>query len=195
VKSKKSKKRGVAKAALLVAISSLAALAVGYAAVYSSERRTERNSVVPVETSTARPLSFASASPEDLARNVIAAIAADDRRALGAARITEDEFRNYVWPELPASRVPNVTVEFAWSQASLNNHAGFERVLQNHKGRIYEFVSIRFLGGVTSYKTFKVHNKALLTVRDETGTIREARIFGSMLELDGQYKLFSYVAD
>jgi hypothetical protein len=206
VNTKKSRKRGVAQATLLAAILSLGLLG-GYAAVKSAATvdqvdaqapappRAAPRDGRPATTPPARPLSGASPSLEALARNVVAAIAACDKKALEAARITEDEFRAYVWPELPASRVPNVTAEFAWSQASINNHAGFERVLQNHKGRIYELVSIRFLGGVTSYTSFRVHNKAMLTIRDETGSVRDVRLFGSVLELDGQYKLFSYVAD
>jgi hypothetical protein len=32
-------------------------------------------------------------------------------------------------------------------------------------------------------------------LRDEAGEVRELKLFGSMLELDGRYKLFSFVVD
>jgi hypothetical protein len=206
VNTKKSTKRSAAKAVLLAAILSLGVLAVGYTAVRSADEAGEAPAQTPspsenpsagaaTPAASAGKLSDASPSVEALARRVVSAVAAGDRKALALARVTEKEFRELVWPELPASKVPNVTADFAWSQASLHNHAGFERVLENHRGRIYEVVAIRFLGGVTSYKSFKVHNKSVLTVRDETGAVRDVRLFGSVLELDGQYKLFSYVAD
>jgi hypothetical protein len=201
VRIRKRQDWSVAKAALLVVALSLAVIACGFVAVRSSGSRPAGRPVAApparaaVSSGRARSLSYASSSVEELVRNAMRAVSAGDKRTLTALRITEAEFREYVWPELPASKVPNVTVEFAWNQASLNNHAGYERVLQNHQGRLYEFVSIRFLEGVTDYATFRVHNKAILTVRDEAGQTREVRLFGSVLELDGQYKLFSYVAD
>jgi len=201
VKQSKSIGRRVVILAPLAALLSLGALVGGFSTVRSSSE-TERlftpppsKSSKPKPRDTSRPLAFAASSEEELARNVIAAIEAGDQKSLEAARITEGEFRDYVWPELPASKVPNVTAEFAWSQANLKNYSGMGRVLDRNRGQHYEFVSMRYLGGDTVYPTYTVHNKAIVTVRDHSGDVRELRLFGSVLELDGQYKLFSYVAD
>ncbi len=95
-------------------------------------------------------------------------------------RITKTEFCQDAWPELPSSRVPNVTCDWVWSQ---------------HAGKSYELVSVRFLKGVERYPSYKVLKETQLVVKDEGGRQQEVRLFGSMLEMNGQFKLFSFVMD
>lgn len=142
-----------------------------------------------------RYLANASPSPEQLSRRFLAALADSDTTALKPLRITKKEFCWYVWPELPASQLPNVSCDFAWSQATLNSLAGLSEVLSTYAGRRFEFVSLRFAGGSEVHQTYTVHYDTRLTVRDEQGTERELKLFGSMLEQNGQFKLFSFVVD
>jgi len=100
-----------------------------------------------------------------------------------------------VWPDLPASRLPNVSCDFAWDQATLNSLSGLVEMLRDHEGRKYELVSLRFAKGTEAYPSYKVHKETWLRVRDETGAESELRLFGSMLEMDGNFKLFSFVVD
>jgi len=110
-------------------------------------------------------------------------------------RITKKEFCWYVWPELPASQLPNISCDFAWSQATLNSLAGLDEVLNDYAGRRFELVSLRFAAGDEAHASYVVHGDTRVTVRDEAGQERELKLFGSMLELDGRYKLFSFVVD
>ncbi len=119
----------------------------------------------------------------------------DDVAALRELRITKDEFCRYVWPELPGSKVPNVSCDFAWDQATLRSLSGLTRVLDQHRGRKYEFVALRFPGAAEHHDSIVVHKAPAVSVRDETGALHEVRISGSILEMDGQYKLFSFVVD
>jgi hypothetical protein len=144
--------------------------------------------------STARTLANPSPSPEALAARYLDALGRDDLESMKALRLTEQEFCAYVFPELPSSRLPNVKCDFVWSQATLNSMAGMQRMLESHRGKRYELVSVRF-AAVDDYDTYRVHKEPLVTFRDETGATHQARLFGSMLELDGQYKLFSFVVD
>jgi hypothetical protein len=41
----------------------------------------------------------------------------------------------------------------------------------------------------------RVHRDAELVVRDADGATRAVRLFGSLIEQDGAWKVFSYVAD
>ena len=43
--------------------------------------------------------------------------------------------------------------------------------------------------------SYKVHKEAHLVVKDEKGEQQEVRLFGSVLEMGGQFKLFSFVVD
>ena len=58
-----------------------------------------------------------------------------------------------------------------------------------------ELVSVDFDGESTVYGTFTVHRESRLTVRDQEGTERDVRLFGSILQRGDEYKLFSYLVD
>lgn len=141
-----------------------------------------------------RSLTNAETSPDALARKFLSCLAADDLEAMKALRVSKDEFCRYVFPELPASKMNNVTCDFVWDQATLTSMAGMKHMLDANAKRRYELVSVRFQG-TERHQTYNVLQKPVVTVRDETGTESEMRLFGSMLEMDGQYKLFSFVGD
>ncbi len=61
--------------------------------------------------------------------------------------------------------------------------------------RSTELVGIRFLGETTPYGSYLVHRESELTVKDLDGTQRDIRLFGSVLEKGGRFKVFSYVID
>jgi len=52
-----------------------------------------------------------------------------------------------------------------------------------------------FEGETTEYETFAVYRETILAVRNEQGQEFTDGLFGSILERDGQYKLFSFVVD
>lgn len=143
----------------------------------------------------ARSLANAQASAEALSRNFLKALANRDRAAIEGLRLTRDEFCQAVFPELPASKLPNVTCDFVWQQATLKSLSGLSEMYAIHQGRRYEFVALRFAKGTDAYPTYRVHKESHLLVKDENGRQQEIRLFGSMLEIDGGYKLFSFVID
>ena len=55
--------------------------------------------------------------------------------------------------------------------------------------------SIGFRGETSQYGTATVRRESVLVVRGSDGTVREIRLFGSMVEQDGRFKVFSYVTD
>lgn len=142
-----------------------------------------------------RFLAYSERNPEELAKIFLSALAEGDEKKIASLRITKQEFCQYVWPELPSSRTPNVTCDWVWDQATLKSLSGFGEMLAKHKGKRYRLVSLRFAGGIEPHKSFKVHKETRVTIRDENGDEKEMRLFGSMLEMDGQFKLFSFVID
>jgi hypothetical protein len=141
-----------------------------------------------------RRLDSAQSSAESLARLSLNYIASGNINALKQLRITKQEYCNILWPELPGSRVPNLPCDFAWDQATLRSNGGFNEMLAEHRRKQYQFISMR-VRGVEQYQTFKALKEPYIKIRDEQGIEREIRMFGSILELDGQYKLFSFVSD
>jgi hypothetical protein len=142
-----------------------------------------------------RNLINAQSSPEAVAREFLKALAAKDITKLRQLRITKDEFCQFVWPELPSSKIENLSCDFAWDQATLRSDGGLYDLLPRHGGKLYELVSVRFPKGVDTYSGYKVLKETQLVVRDESGNRQEVRLFGSMLEMNGQFKLFSFVMD
>ncbi len=141
----------------------------------------------------ARPLASASASADELASRVLSGLASRDQKALADLVVTKDEFCTWVYPELPSSKVPNVSCDFVWQTAMMNHEGGFREVLGAHNGKRYTLVSLRFEKGVQDYPSYRVYREPVVTVKDEASKTHEYRLFGPILEMDGQFKLFGYM--
>lgn len=135
-------------------------------------------------------------TPEAAAAGMTEALARSDREALRALAVTEQEFRTVVWPELPSSRPEmNLPVAYAWGTLHQTSQGALAATLGSHGGRRYTVVRVDFAGASTRYRTFTVHRESRVVVRDERGVERRLALFGSMLERDGRFKIFSYVVD
>jgi len=145
---------------------------------------------------TAAPLQHSFSSPADLAQAVLAGVAMGDRTALEAIALSEREFRERVWPELPASRpARNLPFDYVWEDLSQKSQAHLRQTLGQHGGRRYALIGVEFLGETTPYTTFDVSRKTQLRVRNERGEELVIRLFGSVLRSGAEYKIFSYVVD
>jgi hypothetical protein len=133
-------------------------------------------------------------SPTALARGVLDALEAKDVDRLGTLPLTEREFVDEVFPEMPAAgRIP---AGFAWQDLRQKSRNELTGILAYHGGKAYDLVQIGFDGGATAYETFVVHRKPRLQVRERgTGVEKQLALFGSVLEHEGRYKLFSYVVN
>jgi len=142
------------------------------------------------------PLAHTFDSPEQLAAAVAAAIERNDADRLLSLALTEQEFRWHVWPRLPASRAERgVPFGLVWGQLYSKSRAYLRQTLAAHGGRRLHVVRVRFRGDATDHGAFRVRREAEVVVRDENGAERSVRLFGSVLEQGGRYKLFSYVVD
>jgi hypothetical protein len=143
-----------------------------------------------------RPLPHSHETPEALSRAVLAAIEKRDAAALLALAINKEEFTEHVWPELPAARPErNLSSTFVWGDLNQKSNITLRATLAAHRGKKYEFISIGFLGDTTEYESYRVHRESELTVKGPEGTEQQIRVFGSMIEKGGRYKVFSYVID
>jgi hypothetical protein len=142
------------------------------------------------------PLSHTFDSPESLARAVLDAVERKDLQALQSLPLSEDEFRDYMWPELPASRTKGfMPFEFVWGQLAARSDTFLRQTLGRYGGRRLELLAVDFDGETTTYPTFIVKRESRLRVRDEHGQEDRIRMFGSVLVQDGRCKLFSFVSD
>jgi hypothetical protein len=133
-------------------------------------------------------------SPQALAAAVLAAVEAKDRATLESLALSETEFREQVFPEMPAwGKIPTTYVWGDLRQKSANQIA---RLTASLGGRAFAVEDVAFDGGATAYRTFVVHRKPRLVVKElPSGPKRNLAVFGSVIECDGRYKLFSYVVN
>jgi hypothetical protein len=144
----------------------------------------------------APPLANTRESARAVAEGVLDALARRDRAALDRAAITEPEFRDHVWPSLPAARPErNLPMSYVWGELHQKSAASLSQILASHGGRRYELVDIQFGGEATPYAEYVVHRGAVLSVRAAGGQPEEIRVCGSLIEKDGRWKVFSYVVD
>ena len=124
------------------------------------------------------------------------ALAARDVARLTSLAITEAEVRANIWPSLPASDpAVGMPVDYLWSDTNLKSRGDLAETLQTHGGQPLTVEAVRFAGGSTDYDGFRVHGDTRVTVRDAAGLSREVRLFGSMVETQSGWKVYSYVVD
>jgi hypothetical protein len=131
----------------------------------------------------------------DVAAAVLSAFERKDAAALEALALSETEFRDHVWPELPAARPErNLPFSYVWGDLRQKSRIRRAATLEEHGGRHYELLGVRF-DAKTDYESYRVHRAATFRVRDAAGMERELRVIGSMIEKEGVWKVFSYVVD
>ena len=143
----------------------------------------------------APPLANAQPSADVLATALLDALARADRPRLEALALTAQEFRDHVWPDLPAARPErNLPFSYVWGDLHQKSNLRLSETLEQHGGKRYQLRGTRF-GGETRYKNYLVHRGSTLDVVDAAGTAISLAVCGSFLEKDGVWKVFSYVVD
>ena len=141
-------------------------------------------------------LANAESSPEEIVLAVLDALERKDSEHLRELALSEEEFREIVWPELPAARPErNLPFSDVWGDLKVKSDAALAGLLKEYGGRALVLTDLRFRGGTTQYESYVVHRTPTLRVLDAGGVDHELRLFGSILERGGRFKLFSYVVD
>lgn len=117
-----------------------------------------------------------------------------DRAALDALALSEQEFRDHIWPALPASRPErNLPFSYVWGDLHQKSRLALGDTLATHGGRRYTLAGVSF-ERTTSYAGYVVHHNAVLRVRAADGSEADLEVCGSMVNQAGAWKVFSYVA-
>lgn len=172
-------------------------LLAAFALVSVSCGGTEASADLEREVSVARPsLEPTFETPEALARAVLKALADEDGESLSSFALSKEQFRLYVWPQLPSSRPERgVPFEFGWGDLYQKSHNSLLRTYDRYQGQKLELLELEFEDGFTDYDAYVVHRDARVKVRYEDGREEWLDLFGSVMEWQGKYKLFSYVTD
>lgn len=134
------------------------------------------------------------ASIEELVSRFLDKLKQEDREGIAAMALNRDEFEQNVWPYLPASEPDtNMTVDFVWGQLSVRSRSFLASLSSRYAGRDYRLQSIRVTGGREEGDGFTLYREVKLLLEETKGEQRELKLFGSVIEIKGCYKIFSFV--
>jgi hypothetical protein len=143
-----------------------------------------------------KPLPHARPSADALVKDVLAALEHRDAVQLRQLALSEAEFRDTIWPELPAARPErNLTADYVWREQRAKSEAGLQSVLADYGGKPLNLVRLEFRGETTQHRTFLVRRDATVVVRGPDVEEQTLRLFGSIVEREGGFKIFSYNVD
>ena len=141
------------------------------------------------------PLASEFRSSEGLATAVLDAFARGDRARLEQLALDEREFRDHVWPDLPASRPErNLPFSYVWGDLRQKSSNQLTATLAAQRGKRYRLRRVHF-DSTTNYAHYVVHRDSMFDVVDDAGVESRLRLCGAFLEKDGVWKVFSYVVD
>jgi hypothetical protein len=147
-------------------------------------------------TGCSTPLPNAQPSAEALASEVLAALERRDAARLQQLALNEDEFRDVIWPELPAARPErNLTADYVWGDLQSKSRVGLQAIIAEYGGRPLQLVRLEYQGETTQHRTFLVRRAAIVVARDGAAPEQRLRLFGSVVERGGGFKVFSYNVD
>jgi hypothetical protein len=143
-----------------------------------------------------RGLVNAKSSVDELCKGVLEGIAQNNIKSLEAMALTEDEFKRYYWPLSEWSR-PEVRMpfEYYWGDLRQKSNNSLKRMLASLGGKKFELVHVYFGKKTMEFPDAKIniYRDTRLIVDNGEGEEQEIEVFGSIVEVNGQYKIFSYI--
>jgi hypothetical protein len=131
-------------------------------------------------------------SIEDLTEGFLETLIDGDLQGMMLIAADKDEFETYIWPYLPASNPgTNLTPEFVWEQSQLKSLSTLRSTMNRYAGRDIKLVGVELQGEVREYGRLKLFMEPEVIVTID-GLEKKIQIFGSVMELEGEYKIYSY---
>ena len=128
---------------------------------------------------------------EEVIRQAVSALAANDQPALNKLTIGQSEFKKYVWPGL-ATSMTGVSADKYYPTFQKVSQVGITEASAMLAGKKWGVVKVSLERVQRKGKGFQILGPPLVTVRDEGGQEKTARLVGGLLERDGSYKVTSY---
>lgn len=130
---------------------------------------------------------------EYLVQKFVQALSARDTMALRSMRMTAREFIDLYYAESPWSRPPyRQSPSMAWRMMGDPSDRGLERALKRFGGIRVAFLSEKCAPSVLHEGTATRYDGCLVTIREGDGTPTTRRLYGSIVEIGGQFKFLSY---
>ena len=135
------------------------------------------------------------ASKEDVARAFVAAVAANDVTLLAQTLMTRAEFAWLYYPESPVSQPPyGLPAGLAWFELEGNSLAGVRRALSTYAGSV-AFRELTCDRPPVMQGANRLWNGCTVLLTLEDGSRTSSRMFATIVERDGHFKIASAAND
>lgn len=179
---------------------SLLVVVVGFAA-FAVLGGTTVNGSVAVGKSTAPhpPLSGGASSVDELLGRFVAALEANDGKALEALRVDENEYRKIIMPGSvkpgqPPQKLSAAADQYFWESLNTKSLFGGRALLAGYAGRKYRVTNVTWLKGIDEYAWYRCYDRLELTMVDENGEEHVLNT-GSVADVGGRFKFISFIRD
>ena len=136
------------------------------------------------------------ASRESVARAFVVGITANDGRGVVRTLMTRAEFAWLYYPDNPISKPPyELPAGIAWFELEGNSLAGVRRALAIYGGRRVVFRDLECPGAPVRQGGNRLWNGCMVLLGQEDGSDMAVRMFGSILERHGRFKLLTAAND
>ena len=127
-----------------------------------------------------------------LADGVVEALEDSSLERLQSYCLTEQEYRDILWANLPAAEVQNMPVEKAWGWVKRDIDKASRRYIDDFGRHDLKLVKTTPPQEVRTYPQIKVHRAFRMTVSDRGAEPEEWRLLNVVLEYKGWYKVIAY---
>jgi hypothetical protein len=133
------------------------------------------------------------ASLDDLVRTVERGLAEQDTTRLLDLMINEREYREIIYPALPAAHPPiNAPFETLWVTHYPDAYGGLMRILRLYGGHDVEILAVRFEAPDQDFVNFTLHENSRVDIVVDGRREDDRRLFGSVIHAGGGWKVLSY---
>jgi hypothetical protein len=133
------------------------------------------------------------ASLDELLRTVERALADSDTARLFDLMVSEREYREVLYPALPASQPPiNAPFETIWVTHFPEAYRGLLRTVGLYGGRDLHILELRFDRPDQDFGRFILHETSRVDIQVDGRREDNRRLFGSVIHAGGRWKVLSY---
>lgn len=137
------------------------------------------------------PFTGGARSLKALGEAVLGAFHAESADSLRRLSVTDEEFRDILWPEFPQSRpATGLRWEDAWPVLQGRLNGGSIASIREYGGHHYTLLRVE-VGTGASYKNFRLHNGITIVARDDEGHEVRYTTLRSVAERRGRFKIYS----
>ena len=126
-----------------------------------------------------------------LLENVVTAIDVADAKTVQKATVTQADFMNILWPEMPQSRpAAQVPGAEAWDFLYNRNMAAFNRHMGDFHNSGLHLVSFE-VGHVDEYTNYRLHQDVIIQAETADHQPVEMDVVRTVVERNGRFKVYS----